>query len=344
MKVSVFGLGALALAIVATSCNKPFQKVENGMQYKIISSGKGETLKQGNFLEINFKQIYQGAKDSVLFDSWDKSAQIVMLDSAGIPPVYFKIFTEARKGDSVIIKQLTDSIMKMGGTPPFMKKGQYIVTHYKIMNVYTSKAQADSATQAQMAIARERQEKRSAEQAIKDDKAIQDYLKANKVTATKTGGGTYVEIVQAGNGVALDSAAIVKVNYTGRTLDGGKVFDSNTDPQFNHVEPFRVNLGATPGMPGSVIKGWVDGLRILQKGSKARLYIPSTAAYGEQGAGADIKANSNLVFDVEILDVLTPEQAKAEEEAEQKRMQEMQRQAMDSMMKAQKKDTAAGKK
>jgi FKBP-type peptidyl-prolyl cis-trans isomerase FklB len=96
-------------------------------------------------------------------------------------------------------------------------------------------------------------------------------------------------------------------------------------------------------MPGSVIKGWVEGLRILQKGAKARLYIPSTLAYGEQGAGADIQPNSNLLFDVEILDILTAEQAKAEEEAEQKRMQEMQRQAMDSMMKAQKQDTT-GKK
>lgn len=341
MKVSV--LGSLALALLIVSCNEPFKKEENGMQYKIIGSGKGETVKQGNYLEINFKQIYQGAKDSVLFDSWDKSAQVVMLDSAGIPPVYFKIFTQCRKGDSVIIKQLTDSIMKMGGTPPFMKKGQYIVTHYKIMNVFTDKAQADSATQAQMALAKTREEKRSAEQLIKDDKAIQDYLKANKITATKAPAGTYVEIVQPGAGPAFDSSSILKVNYTGRLLDGGKVFDSNTDPQFNHVEPFRVNLGVAPGMPGSVIKGWVDGLSILQKGAKARLYIPSSLAYGAQGAGADIQPNSNLLFDVEILDVLTAEQAKAEEEAEQKRMQEMQRQAMDSMMKAQKKDSAAKK-
>jgi hypothetical protein len=56
---------------------------------------KGKLLKNGNFFEIQFDQVYSGAgKDSVLFDSKTASNQIVSLDSATIPPVYYKIFSE----------------------------------------------------------------------------------------------------------------------------------------------------------------------------------------------------------------------------------------------------------
>jgi ABC-type transport system substrate-binding protein len=84
-----------------------------------------------------------------------------------------------------------------------------------------------------------------------------------------------------------------------------------------------------------VIKGWTDGMTLLNKGAKAKFYIPSSLAYGAQGAGADIGPNEILVFDIEVLDILNQTQAMADMEATQKRMQEMQQRMMDSMQKAQ---------
>ena len=55
----------------------------------------------------------------------------------------------------------------------------------------------------------------------------------------------------------------------------------------------------------SVIKGWTDGLSMLKKGAKANLYIPSALAYGARGSGADIKPNANLVFEIEVVDVVS---------------------------------------
>jgi FKBP-type peptidyl-prolyl cis-trans isomerase len=86
------------------------------------------------------------------------------------------------------------------------------------------------------------------------------------------------------------------MNYTGMTLAGAK-FDSNVDPQFNHVQPFWFNLGM-----GQVIKGWDEGIALMPKGSKGTLYIPSTLAYGAQSPSPLIPANSVLVFDVEVVD------------------------------------------
>ena len=335
-----------AAAVLFTGCTGSFKKSANGIEYKIISDGNGKKIAQGNFFEIAFDQTYKGPnKDTILFTSKDFSNQIVPLDSVSIPPVYYKIFNQVRKGDSLIISQLTDSVMKQqgpNGAPPFMKKGAHIIAHYKILNIYLTRESADSAYKVISLMARAKDSVKRIEQLKKDDKAITDYLTKNKIVTSKAPKGTYVEIINPGEGDAVDTSKVVKVFYTGKLMEDGKVFDSNTDPKFGHGEVYPVRMNAPEGSQYSVIKGWTDGLSLLKKGSKARLYIPSALAYGAQGSGADIKANANLIFDVELVDVITNAQAMAEAQV-QRKMMEMQRQkAMDSMQKA-RKDTMVRK-
>lgn len=332
-----------ATSLLFASCTKPFKKVKGGLQYKIISDGKGKTLQNGNFFEIQFDQVYSGAgKDTILFDSKTVSNQIVTMDSAAIPPEYYKIFSESRKGDSIVVKQLTDSIMKGGNTPPFMKKGAYIIAHYKIVNVFFTKESADSAFQVQMVLVKSQDSVKAITQLKTDDKKIADYLAKNNIKAVKAPQGTYVEIINPGAGDAVDNSKVLKVFYTGKTLEEGKVFDSNRDSTFGHTELLPVNMGAAPGTQGSVIKGWTDGLSLLKKGGKAKLYIPSSLAYGSQGAGGEIKPNTNLLFEVEVVDVVSAEQANAEAEIQRKKMEAEQKKSMEAMQKAQR-DTS-GKK
>jgi FKBP-type peptidyl-prolyl cis-trans isomerase len=313
-------------SLLFASCSKPFKKAEGGLQYKIISDEKGKLLKAGNFFEIQFDQVYSGqGKDSILFDSRTVSNQIVTMDSAAIPPVYFKIFSESRKGDSIIVKQSTDSIMKSGNTPPFIKKGAFIIAHYKIVNVFETKELADIAYQKQMVMAKTKDSLKAIDQLKIDDKLITEYLDKNKIKTVKAPQGTFVEIITPGAGDAIDTSKVVKVNYTGKTLGGDKAFDSNTDSAFGHKEIFPVNMGAIPGTPGSVIKGWTDGLSLLKKGSKARLYIPSSMAYGSRGAGGQIPPNANLSFDVEVVDVISAAQSNQEESKKKMQMESMQR-------------------
>lgn len=313
-------------SLLFASCSKPFKKAEGGLQYKIISDEKGKLLKAGNFFEIQFDQVYSGqGKDSTLFDSRTVSNQIVTMDSTAIPPVYFKIFSESRKGDSIIVKQSTDSIMKSGNTPPFIKKGAFIIAHYKIVNVFETKELADIAYQKQMVMAKTKDSLKAIDQLKIDDKLITEYLDKNKIKTVKAPQGTYVEIITPGAGDAIDTSKVVKVNYTGKTLGGDKAFDSNTDSAFGHKEIFSVNMGAIPGTPGSVIKGWTDGLSLLKKGSKAKLYIPSSMAYGSRGAGGQIPPNANLSFDVEVVDVISAAQSNQEESKKKMQMESMQR-------------------
>ena len=89
---------------------------------------------------------------------------------------------------------------------------------------------------------------------------------------------------------------VLSMNYTGRLTDG-TVFDSNVDPKFNHVEPFKFVLGA-----GQVITGWDEGLLGMKIGEKKTLTIPPEKGYGARAVGP-IPANSTLIFDVELVGI-----------------------------------------
>ena len=120
------------------------------------------------------------------------------------------------------------------------------------------------------------------------------FLTENKAKAgvmTTTSGLQY-SVEKEGTGAKPTATDRVKVHYTGQLLDG-KVFDSSV--QRGQPAEFGVN---------EVIKGWTEALQLMPVGSKWKLYIPADLAYGDRGAGADIKPGSTLVFDVELLDIV----------------------------------------
>jgi len=87
----------------------------------------------------------------------------------------------------------------------------------------------------------------------------------------------------------------IEVHYTGWLLLNNQKFDSSLDRN----EPFKITLGA-----GQVIRGWDQGLVGMKVGGKRKLTIPSSLAYGQNGAGASIPPNSDLVFEIELLRIV----------------------------------------
>ncbi len=337
----------LGVAVIALSaCTDSFKKGDEGIEYKIVSKGSGEVAGYGEFLHMQVAQFYNNGKtDSLLSDTRTspQGAAFEVMDTTNMPPAYFKILRQLKKGDSLVIRILVDSAFKNSpqGIPPFFEKGRYLLTTAKVLNIYKTREQADSARMVAMEEAQENVKKLDAETLVKDDKTLQEYFKKNNIQVQKAPKGTYVQILQPGTGAAIDTSVIVKTNYTGTTMEGKK-FDSNTDPAFNHVEPLLVNMTSDPSLGTSVIPGWTDGMTLLSKGAKAKFYVPSSLAYGSQAAGPDIKPNSILIFEVEIVDVLSKQQAMAAQAESQKKMQEMQQKYMDSMQKAQPQQQAPG--
>jgi FKBP-type peptidyl-prolyl cis-trans isomerase FkpA len=307
-----------------------FTKAEEGMEYKIFSDGKNDLLKNGEFMELHFTSIIKGRNiDSVLTSTRDIGApQIMPLDSTNLPPAYYKIFAQLRNGDSVSTRTATDSIIDKQpigqALPPFIKKGMFIYTNIKIVNIYKTQEEADKARQANMAIQEAIAKEKEAAQIIIDDKILSEYLAANKITATKSPKGSYVQITKLGVGAKLNNTQFVKVKYKGKTLDGN-IFDTNMDATKGHTDPLLVNLTNDMSLGGGVIPGMTDALLMMQKGTKGIMYIPSTLGYGARGAGADIGPNANLIFEVEVLSVMSKSQAAIENRIQQNKMMALQK-------------------
>lgn len=98
---------------------------------------------------------------------------------------------------------------------------------------------------------------------------------------------------QLGTGPEVNKGALITCHYSG-TLEDGTKFDSSYD----RGKPFQVVIGT-----GRVIKGWDQGIMGMKEGGKRRLHVPSHLAYGEKQVGPIIKPNSNLIFEIELLEV-----------------------------------------
>lgn len=325
--------------LVLTACTGTFKKGENGLEYKIISGSGGKAMKYGNFVQMHIKQVYAGGKDSVLSDTRDFLAPIQLLDSVNTPLAYFKILRQLKKGDSAIIRLLTDTAFKGSprGMPPFMKKGKFIYYYIKLVNIFETTAEADSASKIERTLAKPRIFRKQLEQVEKeiaknkqqldaDDKLIAAFLTKNQIKAQKTKWGTYIAVTEEGTGKKIDYNSIVRIKYTGKTLDSSIVFDTNMDPGAEPIEVPIANIG-------SIIFGWTDALLQLKDGTKATIYIPSSLGYGKAGRD-QIKPNDNLVFDIEIKEVLTEEEQAARQQATEQKMIEAERIRVDSIQKA----------
>lgn len=102
--------------------------------------------------------------------------------------------------------------------------------------------------------------------------------------------GILLTELKPGHGAKAGPHGKVQVLYTGRLPDG-TVFDSNRQAQWFSLD--------------SVIDGWRSALPQMPVGAKWRLVIPSTQAYGAEGAGDVIPPFTPLVFEIELLGATT---------------------------------------
>jgi FKBP-type peptidyl-prolyl cis-trans isomerase FklB len=113
-----------------------------------------------------------------------------------------------------------------------------------------------------------------------------------------TASGLQYKVLKEGAGAQPKSSDSVTVNYRGTLLDGTE-FDSS----YKRGEPATFPVGG-------VIKGWTEALQLMKVGSKFQLFIPANLAYGEQGRPG-IPPNSVLIFEVELMDVKSPQAGEA---------------------------------
>ena len=126
---------------------------------------------------------------------------------------------------------------------------------------------------------------------------LEQYLRDNNIITKKTSYGLYYSVDEASNSKKPQKGDYVMVHFKGKTLDG-KVFDES-----EHNEPFVFQVGER-----QVIRGWDVGITLINVGTKGTLYLPPNLAYGKTGVGKVIPPNSPLIFEVELLKIMTIEE------------------------------------
>jgi FKBP-type peptidyl-prolyl cis-trans isomerase FkpA len=118
---------------------------------------------------------------------------------------------------------------------------------------------------------------------------------AQRVCSAKTASGLGTRVLKEATGAKPGATDYVLVNYIGYLAANGTVFDQNASQAFP---------------AGGLIKGFTEGLQQMSKGSVWRFCIPAALGYGERGTGP-IPGNSDLVFQVELIDFKTEAEVNA---------------------------------
>lgn len=258
----------------------------SGLYYIETLAGKGQKVDTGSFVKVHFTVSLVDEKP--LYSTYDRGEPMEFefgqrFDTPGFEEGVSKML-KGGKATLVVPSAIAFGEMGRGAmVPPYST----IIYNVELVDI-TSKADHEKKLA---------EEKKKAEAEMENNKKQESvlrakYLQEKKITTKPNPSGLiFVEKVK-GTGAKAEAGKTVKVHYTGTLLDGTK-FDSSRDRN----EPFEFALGQ-----GQVIKGWDEGIAMMNVGGKATLIIPSHIAYGERNAGS-IPPYSTLVFDVELLEV-----------------------------------------
>jgi FKBP-type peptidyl-prolyl cis-trans isomerase len=271
-----------------TKNNITVQPSNTGIYYLETKKGTGKSAVKDGYVTAHYTVYLLGGEK--LFSTVERGEPVdfkfgSQFENKGFQEV-ISMMREGGKANAIVPSAMAFGAQGAGSVVPPFSTLYYDIELIKIM----SNDEFERKTA-------ERNAKRQADAAQKEKgegAAIQKYLKDNNITPTTTlpSGLIYIE-KQAGSGPKPAEGKKVKVQYTGKLLDG-TVFDSSVE----RGQPYEFPLGRK-----AVIEGWDLGIALMNEGGKAILIIPSKLAYKDKGAGDVIPPFSPLVFDVELVEV-----------------------------------------
>ena len=135
---------------------------------------------------------------------------------------------------------------------------------------------------------------------IGDSLTLDKYIISQNIKAERTPEGVFFTAHTEGVGKEPQQGDFVKIRYVGKLLSG-KVFDESPKN-----EPFAYRFGTQ-----QVIEGWDIAIKRLRVGAKVTIYVPAKLAYGTMGIGTSVPPNTPLMYDIEMVDILSPPQYQA---------------------------------
>ncbi len=284
---------AVTAIILMASCKVNYDKTASGLAYKIFPSKDGAKLEPGKFVKVNIEFSIPEYHDTVLNTTWGKIPGFMKIDtSKGAEYSFMEILPMCKVGDSVIVVLSIDTLVKRKAIEKYdsvFASNRNIICKMKVLASYNTEAEIKADYDKELGLERDR-----------EIKSAEDYIaKQGYKNVQKTKSGAFVVIENAGDvNNKVDSGKTASVKYKGSLQTTGLEFDSNTDPlKDTTLLEVTVPAGQRP-----MVEGIQEGITYFGKGGKGKIIIPAFLGYGEQPSGP-IPAFSNLVFDVEVVDV-----------------------------------------
>lgn len=304
--VKMLAVAAVAMGVLQ-GCEPEERTTQSGLKYTVIEEGDGKLPEEGEFMIMNMSY---GVGDSVWMDTNDRYPVILPKEDSAwrAGGKIHEIFADLKVGDSVTFNVSAETLFAKTWNqpvPPDLSPETMIYFNLGVDSTMTSQ-EYGAWQQKMMDEERIKQEGLMEEQLSKDKSLIENYLQENNIEAQQTESGLYYVIHEQGSGVEANPLDTVSVNYTGYLLNGD-VFDTSSESLAKEKDVF---VDGRPYGPidfvlgrDRIIRGWHEGIDLLNKGGKATLYVPSNLGYGPNAASEKIPANSVLVFDVELVDI-----------------------------------------
>ena len=243
-----------------------------------LEKGKGRCPVKGEKVELDFSaSLLNGQSVGTTFDSPDKFSFV--LGEGYTIQGWEEIVPKMHLGErvlAIIPYDLAYGEHSVGSIPAYSN----LVYDIKLLKITTAKELQDEAERAMKALKAD------------SEKAFFEYLKANDITEYTASGLFFNKLVTT-EGEKPQDGQIARIKFDASYLDGTPLGSSEQLGEY-----YDVVMGQ-----GKVLKGLEEGIGMMRVGEKARFVLPYTLAYGANPYG-NIPAYSNLVFDVELLDVL----------------------------------------
>ena len=281
-----------ALSFLIISC-KSETKLPSGYNYIVITEGTGDVPKVNDYVFFTLKIM--GDSSKVLQEMKEGPQMPIMQIPTEMPKApqanpLLELLATTKVGGVYKLIMPIDSIPNAPPDIKDMKQIEYEITVKSIKNEEDyKKYMDDQQAEMQTKIAANMEKIPAVEELVRT--TIADY-KSGKLETKTTASGLKYYIVKQGEGPNPEVGNTVSVHYYGALTDG-TMFDNS----FKRGQTFEFNLGT-----GQVIKAWDEGLGLINKGSKAFLFVPSNLGYGEMGSPPVIPANAELIFYVELED------------------------------------------
>jgi len=293
----ILGLFSLYFVISLFSCRpitserpleSEFEKDATGVLYYFHNKGDDslKTPAAGDYVKA---LIDWGKRDSIVVTSKMAGGPVeFQIKPMGNNANIFSAMKIMRKGDSATFILSAKDYFFPNQIPDFLKENDRLYFDIRLLDIL-------SQTDYMRAKHSELMKLRDEEQVL-----LKRYLHEQKIENQPLNSGLYFLPIQEGKGDKVLKGMMLTINYEYSLLNGKKLYST-----WDTKKPLEFRFGSrfdTPGMN--------EALSMMREGGRAKLIVPSKIGYGEQGRAQFIPPYSTLIYDVEVIEVVTEEEFK----------------------------------